>query len=295
MGARQSISVTDRIPRLILTNVDNMLVRSKHKPLQPYVDAIKQTFPGVAIVNWESMKSMSGYSDPRIIDAILEHNNIYARDEDTINKILYNYRSKLQEDLTSNPKTYDWEANPGSQRLAELIHANRDKLKLGLLTGTTEASTRNKLLMAEHNLEFFEESSNDARHLFGAFGDSSDDRLELIPLARSRYAQWLGVPEDRISSDDVLILGNSPYMIKQAHFFDIPCVAVASGDFSMNRLAEAEHVFDKIDENIDDILECCFTTQRQDESCMEDISIMCTQGVMRISDNYMPVARASSS
>jgi phosphoglycolate phosphatase len=91
-----------------------------------------------------------------------------------------------------------------------------DKYRLGLLTGNIEKGARLKL--EPHCLnEFFS---------FGAFGDDSEDRNLLLPIAVTRHFLKTGTSVD---FSHCLIVGDTPRDVECAHVHGASCLAVATG------------------------------------------------------------------
>ena len=106
-------------------------------------------------------------------------------------------------------------------RLAEL------RVHQSLLTGNYEAAARLKL--GSVNLD---------RHLdfeVGAFGSDHRDRLQLVPVALEKYRR-LRAPD--LTVDDVVVVGDTPRDIACARAGGARAVAVATGQFSAEVLAE---------------------------------------------------------
>lgn len=98
---------------------------------------------------------------------------------------------------------------------------------LGLLTGNIEKGARLKL--QSHSLnEFF---------AFGAFGDDSEDRNQLLPIAVRRHSEQTGTT---IDFSRCLIVGDTPRDVECARVHGASCLAVATGRHSVRDLELAE-------------------------------------------------------
>jgi phosphoglycolate phosphatase len=92
----------------------------------------------------------------------------------------------------------------------------KSNYRLGLLTGNIEKGARLKL--GPHCLnEFFS---------FGAFGDDSEDRNQLLPIAVKRHLMHTGSVVD---FSDCVIIGDTPRDVECAHVHGASCLAVATG------------------------------------------------------------------
>lgn len=120
-------------------------------------------------------------------------------------------------------------ALPGVRETLEELR-NRGAL-LGLLTGNVEAIAWAKLEIAGIK-DFFK---------FGAFGDMSERRVDLIHIARSRAEHIAG---HSIDIREFVIVGDSPLDVACAKEGGIDSIAVASGTFSIEELTKTgpEHV-----------------------------------------------------
>lgn len=97
---------------------------------------------------------------------------------------------------------------------------------LGLVTGNLEAAAHVKLHRAKLN-QFFS---------FGGYGSDSSNRGELTKFALSRAALVYG---ESVSSDQCLVVGDTPHDVDGAHAADIACVGVASHNYSAEQLTES--------------------------------------------------------
>ncbi len=116
---------------------------------------------------------------------------------------------------------------PGIRELLELL-CTSEGVVLGLLTGNYEPVARIKLQRAGIG------------HYFpggqGAFGSDSEDRVSLPPLARRRAGER-GRPYPR---EHTVVIGDTPRDIACAKADGVRCVAVATGPYGLDRLAEAD-------------------------------------------------------
>jgi phosphoglycolate phosphatase-like HAD superfamily hydrolase len=106
----------------------------------------------------------------------------------------------------------------------------REDAELGLLTGNYEPVARLKLARAGIGRHF--------RAGMGAFGSDSEDRAALPAIARRRAGE-LGAPYAR---DRTIVIGDTPRDIACARADGVRCVAVATGPFPYEALADADAV-----------------------------------------------------
>lgn len=113
---------------------------------------------------------------------------------------------------------------PGIVGLLEELHARTDCV-LGLLTGNIVRGAELKL--SHYGVwDFFE---------FGAFADDHVDRNKLGPVAHARAAEKHGISFD---GRDVYVLGDTPRDIDCARAAGFVAVAIATGNYSTEELAE---------------------------------------------------------
>ena len=106
--------------------------------------------------------------------------------------------------------------------------ADDARFRLSLVTGNFEPVARLKLARAGIG-EFFPAGQ-------GGFGTDAEEREALPPIARSRAGDW---PRER-----TLVIGDTPRDIACARADGLRVVAVTTGPFGADDLAEADHVAD---------------------------------------------------
>ena len=109
--------------------------------------------------------------------------------------------------------------------LARLTDAGHD---LALVTGNLEPIARLKLERAGIG-RYFERGQ-------GGFGSDAEDRGELPAVARARAGGW---PRER-----TVVIGDTPRDIACARADGVRVIAVATGPFSAEALADADAVVD---------------------------------------------------
>jgi phosphoglycolate phosphatase len=127
---------------------------------------------------------------------------------------------------------------PGIVDLLEALHAREDCV-LGLLTGNIAKGAELKL--SHYGVwDFFE---------FGAFADDHVDRNKLGPVAHARALEKHGIS---FEAEDVLVLGDTPRDIDCARAAGFVAVAIATGSYRTEELAE--HRPDFLFEDLSDTL-----------------------------------------
>ena len=118
--------------------------------------------------------------------------------------------------------------------IAELIPAldQSDDVCLALLSGNWQTSGRIKLDYFGLN-DYFP---------FGAFGDDSSERSELVPIAVERFTQKYGI---KPLPKDVYVIGDTPADIQCAKAHGAISVAVAAASYSVKDLQchEPDYLF----------------------------------------------------
>jgi len=118
---------------------------------------------------------------------------------------------------------------PGMRELMSSLHPRED-VRLSLVTGNLEPIARLKLERAGLG-EWFPEGQ-------GGFGSDAEDRTVLPALARERAGDG-GKPWPR---ERTVVIGDTPRDIACARADGVRCVAVATGPFAPEELAEADAV-----------------------------------------------------
>jgi phosphoglycolate phosphatase len=116
---------------------------------------------------------------------------------------------------------------PGIADLLEAL-ATRDEFRLSLVTGNLEPVARLKLARAGIG-DFFAPGQ-------GGFGSDHASRAELPPIARARAGDW---PRER-----TVVIGDTPRDIACARADGVRVVAVATGPYAVQALADADAVVD---------------------------------------------------
>jgi phosphoglycolate phosphatase-like HAD superfamily hydrolase len=115
---------------------------------------------------------------------------------------------------------------PGVEALLEGL-SEQEGIYVGLLTGNIQRGARIKLGRFSLN------------HFFpvGAFGDDSEDRNLLLPIAVRRLADKRGVT---VPYSHCVVVGDTPRDVACARVHQAPCLAVATGPYSMDDLRKSE-------------------------------------------------------
>jgi phosphoglycolate phosphatase-like HAD superfamily hydrolase len=188
----------------------------------------------------------SGKTDPAIV------REIFARfgtthtfpPEIDIGTVLESYLSFLREEVELSEK---YHVLPGITSILDEISAHPSAL-LGLATGNIELGARMKLQRGDLNRYFS----------FGGFGSDSENRTQLVTTGAEKAEKKYG---NRISPEDIFVIGDTPLDIDAGRAAGYRTVGVATGRYSKNDLqnAGASFVISDFYEERDHFLEWVFS------------------------------------
>ncbi len=118
---------------------------------------------------------------------------------------------------------------PGVVELLSHLHARHD-VTLGLLTGNLLAGA--KLKLASHGLDDYFDFA------LGAYGDDHSDRDDVARAAWQRLVERETTLQ-RLSPDQVWVIGDTPADVRCARAIGAKCLAVATGIYSRADLEQA--------------------------------------------------------
>jgi phosphoglycolate phosphatase len=117
---------------------------------------------------------------------------------------------------------------PGVPEALAALGGRPDDFRFSLVTGNFERIARLKLARAGIG-DWFPEGQ-------GGFGSDAEDRARLPPIARERAGGW---PRER-----TVVIGDTPRDIACARADSVRVIAVATGPFGVEQLADADAVID---------------------------------------------------
>jgi phosphoglycolate phosphatase-like HAD superfamily hydrolase len=206
--------VSDR--RLLLFDIDGTLITSGGAGEWALRDAMKARF-GID----EDLGGilLAGATDKKIAVAMLEKNGL-APSPENITALLDEYLGHLE---TRIPK-HNGRVLPGMIELLEVL-AKREEAVLALLTGNVVRGAEIKLTHygVWHHFEF------------GAFADDHHDRNELGKFARARAIDRHGI---EFPPEKIYVIGDTPRDIECGRAIGAKTVAIATGHYSLEELAE---------------------------------------------------------
>ena len=198
---------------LILFDIDGTLVDTGGAGLTALQDAAVEVFGGEG-----PPLDLAGSTDGGIVRGLFEH---FGRKFDTeiVEEFYQAYLQRLNRHL-DEPKYGGHLLEGVSSLLASLEEEGHC---LGLLTGNIDKGAMIKVAhygIAEH-------------FQFGAYGDDHWDRNKLGPIALERAIKATG---RKFTSEETLVIGDTPKDVACAHAFGANCVAVATGSFNEDQL-----------------------------------------------------------
>ena len=151
-------------------------------------------------------------------------------DRPTISRILEAYVKSLRSEVDHSNKRL----MPGVKALLDGL-VDQGRYRLGLLTGNIREGARIKLEPFGLNRYF----------LSGAFGDDSENRNDLLPIALRRIRDREGL---RLDFKDCIVVGDTPMDVECSKPFGALSIAVATGAYAMPALSQAgaDHVIEDL-------------------------------------------------
>ena len=170
--------------------------------------------------------SFAGRTDRAIATDLFEHYGI-DNNEENIQRFLAAYFNHLPAQLAAKPGRL----LPGVTALLESLDS-RDDVTLGLLTGNFREGARLKLSHYEIN-HFFH---------FGGFGDHHYDRDDVARLAAEEVRRH---HNEEVLPERMWVIGDTPADVRCARAIGATVVAVGTGMYSVDELAQTDpdHVF----------------------------------------------------
>jgi phosphoglycolate phosphatase len=218
-----------RPKRLLLFDIDGTLIHSGGAGIRALKVALKERF---GIDDDLADIEIAGMTDSGIVMSILKKHKLPATTEN-VSAFLDSYVHFLSLELPRR----QGRLLPGVLELLEKLKS-RKHLVLALLTGNISRGAQLKL---EHYgvWHFFE---------FGAFADDHHDRNQLGSLAQARAREKHG---REFSANEIDVIGDTPRDIACGRAFGARTVAVATGTWRREQLAE--HKPDVLIDDLSDV------------------------------------------
>lgn len=201
--------------KFVLFDIDGTLIDPRGAGRRSVTRAFYELF---SITDAFTGESVAGKTDTQIIREGLARHDLPG-DDGILSSILTRYVAILQKEIT-NPKGH---IHPGVVELLDAL-LETDGYRVGLLTGNIERGARIKLGAFELN-DYFQ---------VGAFGDDSEDRNSLLPIAVDKLGALEGM---EIGYGDCIVVGDTPLDVACAKPFGAVSVAVATGPYGYDSLA----------------------------------------------------------
>lgn len=166
--------------------------------------------------------SFSGMTDRAIVRLGLDAIGVTVSSA-TIDEVIGSYLRLLDEEVARVDET-QYRVHRGMHEAIAAGHANGCAVGLG--TGNVQRGAMTKLRRVALHDQFD----------FGGFGDDHELRPELIRRGAERGAAKLGKSLDAVR---VVVIGDTPKDIDAAKAIGAECVAVATGDHSLEALEQA--------------------------------------------------------
>ena len=208
---------------LVLFDIDGTLLLSGGAGVRAMTRTFEEVF---GVPNAFENADVAGRTDTFLLSSALTRHGVpdtataHARFRDV-------YVPILKEEIAQPPQGRTG-LMPGIKELLDALRA-RDAMHVALLTGNFEGAAYTKL--GHFGIEEYFE--------WGAFGDESPDRNELARVARRRALER-AVPRDAV--ERAVVIGDTPHDIACARAIGARVVAVATGNYSVDQLAEADVV-----------------------------------------------------
>jgi len=213
--------MTNQNKRLLLFDIDGTLIHSGGAGVHALKLTLAERF---GIADDLDDIEIAGMTDSGIVVSILKKHRIPATNEN-IAAFLDSYVHFLSLELPRR----EGKLLPGVLELLEKLKSRPD-LVLALLTGNVSRGAQLKL---EHYgvWHFFE---------FGAFADDHQDRNQLGSFAVTRAKEKHG---REFSATEIDVIGDTPRDITCGKAFGARTIAVATGTYSLEQLAEHQPDF----------------------------------------------------
>lgn len=206
--------------RLVLLDIDGTILSSNGAAARAFRKALEEEF---GTSGPTSGYSFGGRTDPEIARDLLRMAGIdEQRIDEGLDRVWDRYVAYLAKEFEgTRPTVY-----PGVHELIDRLDSARQDAVLGLLTGNVAEGARLKLAAADIDFD---------RFVVGAFGSDHPARRELPAIAVERARQRLG---RSFSGKEIVIVGDTPFDISCGEHLGVRTVAVATGSYSADELAE---------------------------------------------------------
>lgn len=206
--------------KLVLFDIDGTLLRGDGSARRAFEGSLAHVF-GTAP---DPRVHYDGKTDPQIARELMRlagHDD--AAIDERLPQVIDGYLERLRREVSNG--TRHFEALPGVGALLDALEP-RDDVVLGLLTGNVADGATIKLRCAGLEL---------SRFRVNAFGSDHEHRPELPRVAQRRARDLVG---HHFDGESIVVVGDTPADIACARTVSARTVAVATGRYSVDELAE---------------------------------------------------------
>ena len=206
--------------KLVLFDIDGTILWSDGAGRRAMTTALEEIIGGSGPDGYR----YDGRTDPQIAREIMRHEGVEEARIDALIPVLLERYLTL---LTTELRTRTLRLFPGVVELVERLEQERGIIP-GLLTGNIRAGAEMKLTAA---------GLDTARFRVGAYGSDHADRPELPAIAQRRARESLGA---EVAGRDIFVIGDTPMDIACGRGIGARAIAVATGFYGVDELAEHE-------------------------------------------------------
>ena len=206
--------------KLVLFDIDGTLLTGDGSARRAFEGSLTHVFGATP----DPRVRYDGKTDPQIARELLRlagHDD--AAIDERLPAVIDGYLARLRAEVSTGARHF--EALPGVESLLDALEP-RDDVVLGLLTGNVADGAAVKLACA--GLEI-------GRFRVNAFGSDHEHRPELPRVAQRRAHEMLGHAFD---GEAIVVVGDTPADIACARSVNARTLAVATGRYSVDELAE---------------------------------------------------------
>jgi phosphoglycolate phosphatase-like HAD superfamily hydrolase len=208
------------VKRLVLFDIDGTLLLSDGAGRRAMEGALSHVFGSTGDAGYR----YDGKTDRQIVRELMRPQ---GHDDDAIDarldSVMTSYLERVRRELATGERQV--RRLPGIPELLDALEA-RDDVVLGLLTGNIAEGAAAKLAAADIDM---------TRFRVNAFGSDHEHRPRLPEIAQRRAREQLGI---ELSGDAIVVIGDTPADIDCARSVKARTIAVATGRYSVDELAE---------------------------------------------------------
>ncbi len=208
--------------KLLLFDIDGTLLQAGPSAESSFESAFEQIF-GVANCWGETIPH--GRTDPDIVQEICRNNLGREISPEEYQTLTAEYVARLEPTISL---CENYRVLPGVLNLLSKLEATAG-VHLGLETGNIEHAAYVKL----------RRGSIDRFFPIGGFGSDNVERSEIVRIATARAKEHYKLP-NTFSEQHVVVIGDAPQDVQAGKTFGAKTIAVATGRYSVEHLAEQQ-------------------------------------------------------